>query len=185
VECGTIFRTQSKFKNFGKLATTNRRERERERERVVPYIYIRKSRVREKRERDEIYIESLRMSYVKSESGAKKRKIDSESGLSTKEFKEMYSLDEDGLEIVDMDEDSVESAQEEKVDDDVVMIGNGPEVSEFPHSRHDCLIHPIQNRTKTFKKTKFCVNCYCFVCDVKVAECKHWNDHCMATNTSY
>jgi len=43
------------------------------------------------------------MSFVKKE-GAKKRKIGFDAALSVTEMKEMYSLDEDGLEIVDMDE---------------------------------------------------------------------------------
>ena len=43
------------------------------------------------------------MSYVKKE-GAKKRKVDTNAGLSVGDMKDMYSLEEDGLEIVEMDE---------------------------------------------------------------------------------
>ena len=65
------------------------------------------------------------------------------------------------------------------------MIGNGPEVTTFPHSRHDCLLHPVQGKNKTFKMKNFCNNCFCFVCDVKVGECTHWKDHCVAVNNNY
>ena len=127
------------------------------------------------------------MSFVKKE-GAKKRKIGFDAALSVTEMKEMYSLDEDGLEIVDMDESEEEEKmedEEEKIDDEVVMIGSGPEITTFPHSRHDCLLHPIQGKSKTFKMKNFCENCFCFVCDVKVAECTHWKDHCMAVNNAH
>ena len=54
------------------------------------------------------------MSYVKKE-GAKKRKVDTNAGLSVGDMKDMYSLEEDGLEIVEMDE----SEDEEKVEEEV------------------------------------------------------------------
>ena len=57
------------------------------------------------------------MSYVKKE-GAKKRKVDANAGLSVDDMKDMYSLDEDGLEIVEMDV----SEEGEKKEDEVRKI---------------------------------------------------------------
>ena len=58
------------------------------------------------------------MSYVKKE-GAKKRKVDANAGLSVDDMKDMYSLDEDGLEIVEMD---VSEEEEKKKEDEVRKI---------------------------------------------------------------
>ena len=58
------------------------------------------------------------MSYVKKE-GAKKRKVDANAGLSVDDMKDMYSLEEDGLEIVEMD---VSEEEEKKKEDEVRKI---------------------------------------------------------------
>ena len=57
-------------------------------------------------------VSSIRMSYVKKE-GAKKRKVDTNAGLSVGDMKDMYSLEEDGLEIVEMEESEEEEKEEE------------------------------------------------------------------------
>lgn len=65
------------------------------------------------------------------------------------------------------------------------MVGAAPEITTFPHSRHDCLIHPLQDLNRAQKEKLFCGNCFCFVCDVKVSECKHWSQHCVAVNNAH
>jgi hypothetical protein len=62
--------------------------------------------------------------------------------------------------------------------DDLEILGaTGPNaLSDFPHSRQDCVTHPMARATAVL----FCKNCYCFVCDVKAPECHLWSNHCHA-----
>lgn len=48
-------------------------------------------------------------------------------------------------------------------------------LSDFPHSREDCVVHPIINNAELH-----CPKCFCYVCDVRVAECRNWKVHCSA-----
>jgi hypothetical protein len=61
---------------------------------------------------------------------------------------------------------------------DLEILGaTGPNaLSDFPHSRQDCVTHPLARATAVL----FCKNCYCFVCDVKASECHLWSNHCQA-----
>jgi hypothetical protein len=49
-------------------------------------------------------------------------------------------------------------------------------LADYPHARGDCVVHPFANGTVE----KNCPNCYCYVCDVPVRECKTWINHCQA-----
>jgi hypothetical protein len=62
--------------------------------------------------------------------------------------------------------------------DDLEILGaTGPNaLSDFPHSRQDCVTHPMARATAIL----FCKNCYCFVCDIKASECHLWRSHCHA-----
>eukprot|EP00980_Cylindrotheca_fusiformis_P023927 scaffold11212_cov121-Cylindrotheca_fusiformis.AAC.6 len=64
-------------------------------------------------------------------------------------------------------------------DDDLELIGStGPNaLADFPHSREDCVTYPMAAKANN---VLHCKNCFCFVCDVKAAECKSWKNHCHA-----
>ena len=78
--------------------------------------------------------------------------------------------DDDGGE-----QDGAEEAEEED-DDDVVMTA-AP--AQLPHKRHACALHPF-GKLGAYRRA--CARCYCAVCDVPVAECRKWSDHCRATD---
>ncbi|KAH8060371.1 hypothetical protein JL721_9133 [Aureococcus anophagefferens] len=78
--------------------------------------------------------------------------------------------DDDGGE-----QDGAEEAEEEE-DDDVVMTAAPAQLA---HKRHDCALHPF-GKLGAYRRA--CARCYCAVCDVPVAECRKWSDHCRATD---
>jgi hypothetical protein len=49
-------------------------------------------------------------------------------------------------------------------------------LADFPHAREDCAVLPIGRSIPRYH----CTNCYCFVCDVGVKDCEHWEFHSMA-----
>ena len=67
-------------------------------------------------------------------------------------------------------------------DSDVEMVGAPPAITNYPHARFNCLVHPFKGLTKKEKRIT-CDNCYCFVCDILATDCKSWSDHCVAENT--
>ena len=63
-------------------------------------------------------------------------------------------------------------------DEDVQFVGatgNNP-LTDFPHAREHCRVHLFR-----VDPALHCINCFCFVCDNPVSDCKEWNDHCHAT----
>jgi len=78
--------------------------------------------------------------------------------------------DDDGGE-----QDGAEEAEDEE-DDDVVMTAAPAQLA---HKRHDCALHPF-GKLGAYRRA--CARCYCAVCDVPVAECRKWSDHCRATD---
>jgi len=53
----------------------------------------------------------------------------------------------------------------------------------FPHARHNCVIHRFpkwDDTDRRGKALKYCRNCYCFLCDKPVAECSSWSAHSLA-----
>ena len=50
-------------------------------------------------------------------------------------------------------------------------------LADFPHSREDCVVHPM---IAAKNAETYCDNCFCYVCDVNVKECNHWKVHCKA-----
>ena len=85
----------------------------------------------------------------------------------------------------DSDGDVVENAPAEgKYDDDnegIEFVGSkgiNP-LSDFPHSREDC----VKNLFR-IDPAKFCPQCYCYVCDMNAKDCPKWEDnHCFAQST--
>jgi hypothetical protein len=71
-------------------------------------------------------------------------------------------------------------------DDDEVELeclgstGGANALVDFPHARAHCLIHPFEARDFL----PFCPNCFCYICDVRAAECTEWASHCKATSTN-
>ena len=53
-------------------------------------------------------------------------------------------------------------------------------LADFPHARFHCHAIPFHN-TSAFKT---CPNCFCYACDLPVANCNNWNVHCHATSSS-
>lgn len=72
-------------------------------------------------------------------------------------------------------------------DDDVMLVGTKNQVS-LPHMRPHCTNQPFQNKAgyiaaaRTVKNMQYCGNCYCYVCDSLVPQCKAWTTHCHATD---
>lgn len=62
-------------------------------------------------------------------------------------------------------------------DEDCIIVGQkGVNVlSDFPHPREDCVVHPMSKNPEAH-----CTNCFCYVCDVNVKDCKDWKVHCFA-----
>ena len=62
-------------------------------------------------------------------------------------------------------------------EEDVKVVGTKNHIR-LPHMRQHCTEYPFQNDAKLLH----CPECYCYVCDVAVAECTSWSSHCRATN---
>ena len=79
------------------------------------------------------------------------------------------------------------AAETDNNDDEVIFVGTKHHV-DLPHMRQHCTRHPFcdykQNNYKDFldKNQSHCRLCYCYVCDVLVADCPTWPTHCVATN---
>jgi superfamily II DNA or RNA helicase len=50
-------------------------------------------------------------------------------------------------------------------------------LSDFPHARNNCAAFKWADAPE-----KYCPQCFCYVCDLLVAECGEWSSHCHATN---
>lgn len=62
-------------------------------------------------------------------------------------------------------------------DDEIQFVGSTGKnaLTDFPHSREHCLVHPHST-----DPTLHCPNCFCYVCDKLVEECPSWEEHCHA-----
>jgi len=67
-------------------------------------------------------------------------------------------------------------------DDEVACTGRTGDIAlaDFPHARENCLNHKWASGPAA---SKFCANCFCYVCDAPASACPKWNDHCQATHT--
>ena len=78
----------------------------------------------------------------------------------------------------DDDDDNEDDEEEKSPNEDGIQIirckGKNA-LSDFPHSRSDCVTNLF-----TIDPHKFCPQCYCYVCDVKAIECTKWDSHCVA-----
>ncbi|VEU37751.1 unnamed protein product [Pseudo-nitzschia multistriata] len=54
-------------------------------------------------------------------------------------------------------------------------------LSDFPHAREDCVVHPFANDGRAQTNRTFCPNCYCYVCDLPASGCGEWSAHCQAS----
>ena len=91
-------------------------------------------------------------------------------------------------------------------DEDVVFISSNATMSrDMPHARHCCPIHIFQQgqidsdpydyfnyRVKrkfsiedTTNNSKYCSNCYCYVCDVPAKSCSRWNTKISSSQNNY
>jgi len=87
------------------------------------------------------------------------------------------------IDILDeIDRDGDEEQVRDIIDngDEVQFIGsNGKNaLSDYPHSREDCVTHLCIK-----DPVLFCPQCYCFVCDVKATKCMKWDHHCRAVRS--
>ena len=66
-------------------------------------------------------------------------------------------------------------------DDDFQVTGESGDVAgrDFPHARHNCIVHPFAKGSKTS-----CNLCFCWVCDCPVGECPAWDEHHAAVPSS-
>ena len=68
-------------------------------------------------------------------------------------------------------------------DDDIAVTGQSGSAAarDMPHPRSMCAKGtPFPEASPTEKQKHVCEQCYCYVCDVKVADCKNWLGHCLA-----
>ena len=49
-------------------------------------------------------------------------------------------------------------------------------LTDLPHMRHTCATFPFGKDSNI----KHCSHCFCYVCDVKIQDCKLWSTHCDA-----
>lgn len=91
--------------------------------------------------------------------------------------------DEDDVVMVDAPAAAPLNETAEVDEDGVVIVGRTGQnsVEDFPHARHECGVHPFTPGNAD-KNEVVCPNCWCFVCDKKVAECPTWRAHCCATS---
>ena len=64
-------------------------------------------------------------------------------------------------------------------DEDIQFVGRNGDLalSDFPHSRHNCLTCKFAPGSEH----SFCVQCYCYVCDAPAKDCTQWAaSHCKA-----
>jgi hypothetical protein len=74
----------------------------------------------------------------------------------------------------------VSTRHNEVIDDELEVVGSvGILHTDLPHARFMCLKQPLNEGP-----TKFCEQCYCFVCDVQAGGCTEWVAHCEATISS-
>lgn len=67
-------------------------------------------------------------------------------------------------------------------DDDIQVTGVAGKSRDYPHPRSMCTKHPFNASlsTSALNYTPTCAQCYCYICDIPVADCKEWRLHCMA-----
>ena len=75
--------------------------------------------------------------------------------------------------------------QDEAADDgdEIVFCGRTGSIalSDFPHARFDCCVHPWSLGAAT--NMQHCQMCYCYVCDSAAADCSAWRSHSQASGT--
>ena len=87
----------------------------------------------------------------------------------------------------DSDEEAAPAApakdEADEDDDEVVITGasGSNALSEFPHPRHACVVHPLPGPGGDRATARLhCPRCYCFLCDGPAAECASWAEHSIA-----
>ena len=68
------------------------------------------------------------------------------------------------------------AAQSSDDDSDVTVLGTKNYVN-LPHMRQHCTVHPF-DLADLHKNYLFCEQCYCYICDIRAAECAEWRHHC-------
>uniref|UniRef100_A0A7S4B7A0 Uncharacterized protein n=1 Tax=Chrysotila carterae TaxID=13221 RepID=A0A7S4B7A0_CHRCT len=69
---------------------------------------------------------------------------------------------------------------------DVEFVGaRGDDIARnAPHSRFDCVVHPVDKESPNAAAALVCCDmCYCWVCDVPAKTCAEWTAHCVANRS--
>lgn len=67
-------------------------------------------------------------------------------------------------------------AHEGDGDEGLELVGVvGVMASDLPHPRFLCGEFPVAEQA-----SKYCQQCYCFICDIPARACAEWSDHCSA-----
>jgi hypothetical protein len=103
--------------------------------------------------------------------------------------------DDDDIEVVDgpqavMEEESSAAATAGLGggdDEELAVVGRtgANSLGDYPHPRHVCPSKPFVKGGSVTQNTPVCVQCYCYVCDLKADECDFWEAHCGAWNGSH
>lgn len=75
------------------------------------------------------------------------------------------------------------------IDDDVEFVRSvgANALTDFPHPRHSCVTCPFPSLdapTRDSLAQLHCPRCFCFLCDVPAADCKHWRFHSLARDNA-
>jgi len=131
---------------------------------------------------------------------AKRRATGASTAPSNRKARVTESVEPASAAVVDSDDDVMEveapvrkvvshesqaggdEPTKENEDDEVSFIGRSGELalSDFPHSRENCVCAPW----RAGKEQKHCQNCFCYVCDAPVSDCKEWPSHCKASHAN-
>jgi len=94
--------------------------------------------------------------------------------------------DDSDLEILDAPPEAAKGPEQVLHDDvdgdgDLVVVGSsGLVASNMPHPRHACTTHRFREskaRRTVAENARRCDHCWCFVCEVRAAECPQWSSN--------
>lgn len=104
-----------------------------------------------------------------------------ESRLTSQKDDEEIEIEEPDVEEVSNIEKAFRPNANEEEDGECLLVGSKGTnaLTDFPHSRENCVLAPIATG-KSKSNEKHCANCYCYVCDIPATDCKTWRQHCHA-----
>ena len=97
-------------------------------------------------------------------------------------------LDKESQQVSCNDVGHTKLAGDDEDDDISFMGGNMTTMLDMPHARESCSKFPFAQPLTSFymqpsrSNLKYCDYCYCYVCEIKAADCLYWESHAHATH---